>query len=140
CGEILAHDTRIERISVTQNLFHDDLKGQIDQAALEDPQQTIPYGDFLRPLWAATHVLRKQREEARGWPDNNNRAEFLFDLEGPADNPDSIVRLIARARQAPLGTSTAELMILTNKLWAGLLQQHGLPAGFRSQQNMRTRM
>ncbi|HLR29231.1 MAG TPA: ribonuclease catalytic domain-containing protein [Paenalcaligenes sp.] len=139
-GEILAHDTRIERISVTQNLFHDDLKGQIDQAALEDPQQTIPYGDFLRPLWSATQVLRKQREEARGWPENNNRAEFLFELEGPADNPDSIVHLIARDRQAPLGTITAELMILTNKLWAGLLQQHGLPAAFRSQQNMRTRM
>src|SRR5699024_11300443 len=95
-GEVLDHETRIERISVTRNLFHDDLKEQIDQTALEDPQQTIPYGDFLRPLWTAAQILRQQREEARGWPENNNRAEFLFELEGPADDPDSIVHLIAR--------------------------------------------
>ncbi len=139
-GEVLTHATRIERIRVTQNLFHENLKGQINQDALEDPAQSIPYGDFLRPLWTATQRLRQQREEARGWPENNDRAEFLFELEGPADDPNSTVHLIPRDRQSPLGIITAELMILTNMLWAGLLQQHGLPAAFRSQQNMRTRM
>src|SRR5690625_3612599 len=95
-GEVLTHATRIERIRVTQNLFHENLKGQINQDALEDPAQSIPYGDFLRPLWTATQRLRQQREEARGWPENNDRAEFLFELEGPADDPNLSVHLIPR--------------------------------------------
>ncbi len=139
-GEIVAEETRLERICVTKNLFHDELNAHIHSTALEDPEQPLPYGDCLRPLWTVAKILRKQREEARGWPEHNDRPEFLFQLEGPADDPNSIVHLIPRNRQSPLGIITAELMILANKLWAGLLQQRGLTAAFRSQQNMRTRM
>src|SRR5699024_11684553 len=56
-GEVLDHETRIERISVTRNLFHDDLKEQIDQTALEDPQQTITYEVFLRSMCTAATLL-----------------------------------------------------------------------------------
>jgi|SRR5690625_367120 len=137
---IVQHETRIERISVAKNLFHEDFGPAISAEALEDPEQPLAYAEFLRPLWAIAQQLRQKREETRGWPETNSRQEYLFRLEGPADDPNSRVQLIPRDRQAPLGILTAELMILTNMLWAGLLQQYELPAAFRSQQNMRTRM
>lgn len=139
-GTILQHDTRIERVCVEKNLTHDDLAEQATKQALEDPQAALPYANFLRPLWAIAQHLRKEREETRGWPEQNGRTEYLFRLEGPSDNPNSTIHLIARNRQAPLSILTAEFMILANRLWAGLLKQYELPAAFRSQQNMRTRM
>jgi len=137
---VLAHETRLETIELQKNLIHEDMGADLSAEQLEDSTVTIPYGDFLRPLWQVAKQLRQQRETTRGWPETNDRPEFLFQLEGPADDPDSPVRLITRNRQAPLGVLTAEFMILANTLWAGLLQDHDVPAAFRSQQNMRTRL
>src|SRR5690625_618066 len=138
-GEVKAQETRIEKIKVEKNLRLEELNPVISAALLDDPAAEIPYADFLRPLWQLAQHLRKQREETRGWPEGPGRPEFSFHLEGPADDPDSVVQLIARDRNAPLGILTAEYMILANVLWAGLLQTHDLPGAFRSQQNMRTR-
>lgn len=139
-GEVTAQDTCIERIRIEKNLTHEELTQDITQELLDDPDAPIPYADFLRPLWQMAQHLRRQREETRGWPESEGRPEFSFQLEGPADDPNSIIHLIPRDRNAPLGVLTAEYMILANVLWAGLLQQYDLPGAFRSQQNMRTRM
>src|SRR5690606_35045922 len=139
-GLILQHHTRLERIQVKENLRQNDLDPLVTLDALNDPNQDLPYADWIRPLWAVTQFLAKQREQIRGKPENNNRVEFLFELEGEPDNPDSIVHLIPRLRNAPLGLITAEMMILANNLWGGLLAQYDVPGIYRSQQNMRTRM
>lgn len=139
-GLILQHHTRLERIQVKENLRQNDLDPLVTLEALNDPNQDLPYADWIRPLWAVTQFLAKQREQIRGKPENNNRVEFLFELEGEPDNPDSIVHLIPRVRNAPLGLITAEMMILANNLWGGLLAQYDVPGIYRSQQNMRTRM
>jgi exoribonuclease-2 len=66
--------------------------------------------------------------------------EYSFELEGPADDPNSVIRLIQRQRNAPLERLVAEYMILANSQWAALLARHGVPGIFRSQQTGRTRM
>ena len=138
--EILQSQTRLERIVVKENLRQNNLDGQVSVEALEDPNSELPYAHWLRPLWAVTQFLAKQRELVRGRPENNNRVEFLFELEGAPDDPDSLVKLIPRVRNAPVGLITAEMMILANNQWGGLLAQHDVPGIYRSQQNMRTRM
>ncbi|QGE93230.1 ribonuclease catalytic domain-containing protein [Bordetella holmesii] len=139
-GEIIASDTRVERIVVRENLRHNQLDTQVTEAALADPDAALPYGDWLRPLWQLAQALSAQREIVRGKPENNSRVEYSFYLDGDPDNPDTPVRLVPRQRNAPLDRMVAEYMILANNLWGGLLHQHGVPGIYRSQQAGRVRM
>ena len=95
------------------------------------PQPLDDHADGGRPA---------QREAVRGKPENNNRVEYSFELDGPHDDPNSIIRLVPRVRNAPLSLLVAEYMILANQLWGGLLAEHNVPGIYRSQQFMRTRM
>uniref|UniRef100_UPI00333F66CD ribonuclease catalytic domain-containing protein n=1 Tax=Castellaniella defragrans TaxID=75697 RepID=UPI00333F66CD len=139
-GEILATETRLERIQVAGNLRHDQLDAAVTEEALADPEAPLPYGHWLRPLWQFAQRLCARRDEIRGKPENNDRVEYSFELEGPADDPASIVRLIPRRRNAPLDRLVAEYMILANSQWGGLLARHGVPGIYRSQQGGRVRM
>lgn len=139
-GEILSSETRLERIQVRENLRHNHLDGLITEEALDDPGADLPYGEWLRPLWRFARHLAAQREQVRGKPENNNRIDYQFYLEGPADDPDARVILAPRRRNAPLDRLVAEYMILTNNLWGGLLARHGVPGIYRSQQAGRVRM
>jgi exoribonuclease-2 len=139
-GEILSSETRLERIQVRENLRHNHLDEHVTEEALDDPGAELPYGDWLRPLWRFARHLAAQREQVRGKPENNNRTDYLFYLEGRDDDPDSRVVLVPRRRNAPLDRLIAEYMILTNNLWGGLLARHGVPGIYRSQQAGRVRM
>src|SRR3546814_640686 len=139
-GELLSWETRLERINVRENLRHDTLDAVVTEEALDDPDSALPYGEWLRPLWRLAQHLSAQRDQIRGKPENNNRVEYSFALDGPYDDPDTPVRLIPRRRNAPLDRLVAEYMILTNNLWGGLLAKHGVPGIYRSQQAGRVRM
>ncbi|AZY51022.1 RNB domain-containing ribonuclease [Bordetella avium] len=139
-GEIIASETRIERIVVRENLRHNQLDTEITEAALADPDAPLPYAHWLRPLWQLAQALSAQREVIRGKPENNSRVEYSFYLDGSPDDPDTPVRLVPRQRNAPLDRMVAEFMILANNLWGGLLHQHGVPGIYRSQQAGRVRM
>jgi len=139
-GEILSHESKLERVAVVENLRHNLLDADITETALDDPNQVLPYNDWIRPLWQLSLLLAKQREAIRGKPENNNRVEYSFYLDGPADNPDSPVRILPRQRNAPLDRLVAEYMILANSTWGGLLASLGVPGIYRSQQTGRVRM
>ena len=139
-GEIISHESKIERVTVTENLRHNLLDADITEAALDDPDHILPYNDWIRPLWKLALKLAKQREVVRGKPENNNRVEYSFYLDGPADHPDSPVKILPRMRNAPLDRLVAEYMILANSTWGGLLASHGVPGIYRSQQTGRVRM
>lgn len=139
-GEILSSETRLERIQVRENLRHNVLDEFVTEDALADPQSDLPYGEWLRPLWRMAQHLCTAREQIRGKPENNNRIEYSFVLDGPFDDPDTTVRLVPRRRNAPLDRLVAEYMILTNNIWGGLLAKHGVPGIYRSQQAGRVRM
>ncbi|OXR50756.1 ribonuclease II [Pusillimonas sp. T2] len=139
-GEVSATETRLERISVKENLRHNWLDADVTEEALDTPEAPLPYGHWLRPLWQFSRHLNREREAVRGKPENNTRTEYSFYLEGPPDDPESIVKLVPRQRNAPLDRLVAEYMILTNKLWGAFMAQHGVPGIYRSQQAGRVRM
>ncbi|PLC50429.1 ribonuclease II [Pollutimonas subterranea] len=139
-GELLSSETRLERIQVRENLRHNLLDEFVTDEALADPESDLPYAEWLRPLWAYAQLLSAQREQVRGKPENNNRVEYSFVLDGPYDDPDTPVQLVPRRRNAPLDRLVAEYMIMTNNIWGGLLAQHGVPGIYRSQQMGRVRM
>lgn len=139
-GDILHSETRLERITVRENLRHNMLDAQVTEAALDDPTSELPYGQWLRPLWQLAKQLSSKREEVRGKPENNSRVEYSFYLDGSPEDPDTPVRILPRMRNAPLDRMVAEYMILANNLWGGLLAEYGLPGIYRSQQAGRVRM
>lgn len=139
-GEIRQERVAIERIAVTENLRHNELDAQVTPEALDDPTQPLAYGEILRPLWTLSKALSAVRDERRGKPENNDRIDYSFYLDGPADDPNTPVRIEPRQRQAPLDLMVSEYMILANATWARLLDTHNLPGIFRSQQAMRVRM
>jgi len=140
-GELLAQETRAERICVRENLRLSQLDASVTQAALDDPDAALPYGHWLRPLWRLTQSLSAQREAVRGKPEGNNRVEYSFILDGPPDDPATPVQLVPRRRDDPVGRIVSEMMILANHQWGRLLAQHGVPGIYRSQQTMgRVRM
>ncbi|MER1968737.1 ribonuclease catalytic domain-containing protein [Castellaniella sp. GW247-6E4] len=139
-GEVLATETRLEQIQVAGNLRHDRLDDAVTEASLSDPEAPLPHGDWLRPLWQFSQHLCARRDEIRGKPENNDRIDYSFEIEGPADDPSSIVHLIPRRRNAPLDRLVSEYMILANAEWGGLLARHGVPGIYRSQQGGRVRM
>ncbi|EGP45786.1 ribonuclease catalytic domain-containing protein [Achromobacter insuavis] len=139
-GEVIESDTRLERVVVRENLRHNMLDAQVTEESLNDTSTDMPYGHWLRPLWKLAQALSAQRENVRGKPENNSRVEYSFYLDGNPDDPDTPVRLVPRQRNAPLDRMVAEYMILANNLWGGLLNQHGVPGIYRSQQAGRVRM
>jgi len=139
-GEIISHESRLERVSVSANLRHNALDALITEETLADPTIVLPHNDWIRPLWQLSLALCKQREIVRGKPENNNRVEYSFYVDGDPDHPDSNVRIVPRMRNAPLDRLVAEYMILANSTWGGLLASHGVPGIYRSQQTGRVRM
>ncbi|MDX3893783.1 ribonuclease catalytic domain-containing protein [Pusillimonas sp.] len=139
-GEIIESETRVEMLQVRENLRLNTLDPLVTEEALDDPQAELPYGHWLRPLWRLAKALSAQRDTVRGKTESNNRVEYSFQLEGASDDPDSIVHIVPRRRNAPLDRLVAEYMILANNLWGGLLAQHGVPGIYRSQQAGRVRM
>lgn len=139
-GEIYNTVTKLEQIQVKKNLRHEDFGTDITAETLANNSIDIPYSEWFRPLWQFAMVLNQQRAETRGRPENNDRIEYTFKLQGPADDPNSIINLIPRKRNSPLDLMIAEYMILANTQWGALLAKHGVPGIFRSQQMGRTRM
>lgn len=139
-GDITATETKVERITVRENLRHNHLDGAVTEAALDDETAAMPYAHWLRPLWRLATALSRKREEVRGKPENNSRVEYSFYLDGDPNDPDTPVRLVPRQRNAPLDRMVAEYMILANNVWGGLLAETGLPGIYRSQQAGRVRM
>lgn len=139
-GEILESETRVEMIQVRENLRLNTLDPLVTQEALDDPDAELPYGHWLRPLWRLAKALSAQRDVIRGKTENNSRVEYSFCLDGAPDDPNSVIHILPRRRDAPLDRLVAEYMILANNLWGGLLAQHGVPGIYRSQQAGRVRM
>jgi exoribonuclease-2 len=139
-GEVVSSETRLERITVKENLRHNLLDADVTEEALADPNAALPYGHWLRPLWQLAGHLTRQRETVRGKPESNNRVDYSFYLEGEPDDPASTVTITPRRRNAPLDRLVAEYMILANNLWGAFMAQHGVPGIYRSQQAGRVRM
>jgi exoribonuclease-2 len=89
------------------------------------------------------HRLAKQlkavREQVRGKPEQFNRPDFNFKLDGvPAHGPagEETVNLSIRPRGAALDLIVAEAMILANSTWGQWLADLGVPGLYRSQASM----
>lgn len=131
---IVQRHSAIERVRIAANLRHDFLDGQVTEAAIEDASVQLPFDGALRALWKLTLALAAGRERVRGKPEPRGRADFSFHVE------DGRVRIVQRRRDSPLDRIVAEMAILANSEWGGLLAEHRVVGVYRSQQMGRVKM
>ena len=138
--DILASHSRIERVPIAANLRHEVHSESVTEQALADDAAAaqLPFGSALAVLWKVTLASVARRERIRGKPEPRFRADFSFriDREHGAER----VRIEPRRRDAPLDRIVAEMMILANSSWGGLLAEHAVAGIYRSQQAGRVRM
>ncbi len=137
--EIRSHETRLERVPIVANLRHDKLDGVVTEAALTGAQPAdYPMAVELAFAFRLAQASKARREVVRGKPENFNRPDYNFRLEGAGQEPDGseVVQISTRQRGAPLDLIVAEAMILANSTWGGWLAEHSVPGIYRSQASL----
>ena len=132
-------ETRIERVPIAANLRHDQLDEVVTESALTgESVADYPFAQELAFCFRLARHLKAQREVVRGKPENFNRPDYNFRLDGKEGEPngDETVRISERKRGAPLDLIVSEAMILANCHWGGFIADHGVPGIYRSQASM----
>lgn len=133
-------ETRLERVPIAANLRHDQLDSVITEASLTGAAEaTYAFAPELAFAFRLARHLKAGREVVRGKPENFNRPDYNFRLEGHGGaepKGDETVQISTRTRGAPLDLIVAEAMILANSTWGGWLNDLGVPGIYRSQASM----
>ncbi|MFM2447887.1 MAG: hypothetical protein RIS44_337 [Pseudomonadota bacterium] len=140
---VTATETKLEQVWIAANLRHDQLDAVVTEGSLTgESAATYEFAPELAFAFRLARHLKAAREVVRGKPENFNRPDYNFNLEGversdsaePAG--DEIVRISTRQRGAPLDLIVAEAMILANSTWGGWLNDCGVPGIYRSQASL----
>jgi exoribonuclease II len=133
-------ETRIEQVHIAANLRHDQLDATVTEASLTGAAPAAyAFAPELALAFRLARHLKAGREVVRGKPENFNRPDYNFRLDG-LDSPEPTglesVAITTRVRGAPLDLIVAEAMILANSTWGGWLHACGVPGIYRSQASM----
>jgi exoribonuclease II len=126
-------------VPIAANLRHDQLDEVVTQASLTgEAVADYPFAAELGFCFRLARHLKAAREVVRGKPENFNRPDYNFRLDGPGLEPEGTetVRITERRRGAPLDLIVSEAMILANSTWGGWLGELGVPGIYRSQASM----
>jgi exoribonuclease-2 len=140
-----ATETKVERVPIAANLRHDQLDAVVTEEWLgaaapgAAPTDVAALHGPLAFLHRLARHLKSLREVVRGKPENFNRPDYNFRLEGNdggEPSGDEQVGISVRRRGAPLDLIVAEAMILANSTWGSWLGELGVPAIYRSQASL----
>jgi len=138
--KVQATETKLERVPITANLRHDQLDSVITEASLTGTASAdYAFAPELAFAFRLAGHLKAQREVARGKPENFNRPDYNFRLngnDGHEPRGDEAVSISTRQRGAPLDLIVAEAMILANSTWGGWIAECGVPGIYRSQASL----
>ncbi len=138
--DVKGHETQLERVPIVANLRHDKLDAVITEASLSgEASADYPFAAELAFTFKLAQTLKARREVVRGKPENFNRPDYSFKLDGNDGHEpqgDERVQITTRQRGAPLDLIVAEAMILANSTWGGWLAEHGVPGIYRSQASL----
>lgn len=122
--KIVQRDTKVERITIADNLRHDALEPYFNEETLTE--------DTGHPYWSQCLFLfnlAESLEKTRGKydPSRPPQTDYNFYVT------DGIVNIVGRRRGSPMDKLVAELMIETNQQWGGLLATHEVQGLYRAQ-------
>ena len=122
--EIVAHETKLEKIKIADNLRHDQLELFFNSETLEK-DSGHPYWTQLKTLFGLACSL----ELARGKANPNAAAQIDYNFYVTDDK----VKIVARERGSPMDKLVAELMIYANSHWGGQLKEAAIAGIYRAQ-------
>jgi exoribonuclease-2 len=142
--EVLAHESRVERIHIAANLRHDTLEPLFNEDTLAAGKLDYPYAHELALLWKLVQKL----EAARGKPSDSStqQMDYNFHIDSDAVGENGLgsenarVSITQRRRGSPIDKVVSELMILVNSEWGKHLAEHGFVGIYRTQQNGKVKM
>ena len=136
--EITSHESRIEIVPIVANLRHHDIEPLFNEQTIADGLPDFPFRDELKTLWHLANACEGRRGKPSAMQGNN---DYNFAIDGDLANPDLCrIGITERKRGSPLDKLVAELMIVANSTWGGLLAEKGVPAIYRAQTGGKVRM
>lgn len=122
--EIVAQETKLEQVTIAENLRHDELAPFFNADTLES--------DSGHRYWAQLKLLfslAERLEIARGKADPNRvpQVDYSFYVN------EGKVQIVARERDSPMDKLVSELMIYANSHWGGMLKAAGFAGIYRAQ-------
>jgi exoribonuclease II len=148
--EVVAVVSRLERVPIATNLRIAELEKRLHEESLAAGQVEGAHGEDLLILWRLARKLRAARGAGEDMVEG--RADKPRMVEGRADKPrtekldytfrvaDGRVAIEPRRRGTPIDTLVSELMIHLNATWGRMLADAGIPAIYRNQRGIKTRM
>ena len=136
--EISSHESRVEIVPIVANLRHHDIEPLFNELTIAEGLPEFPFRDELKTLWQLANACEGRRGKPSAMQGNN---DYNFEISGDRTDPDACqVTISERKRGSPLDKLVAELMIVANSTWGGLLAEKGIPAIYRAQTGGKVRM
>jgi len=138
--EIVGHESRLERVHVAANLRHHEIEPLFNEETLAAGLGDFRFAAELKLLWqlACACEGRRGKPSATQGIFDYNFAIFPDDSD-PSGESDR-VEITARKRGSPLDKLVAELMIVANATWGGLLAEEKVACIYRAQTAGKVRM
>ena len=130
--EVLATESRIERLHIAANLRHDTLEPLFNEETLVAGKLDYAYAPELTLLWQ----LAQKLEQRRGKSSDNStqQLDYTFDIVNDR------VSIGIRRRGSPIDKVVSELMIFVNSEWGRELADNNYTAIYRTQNNGKVKM
>ena len=136
--EIVARESRFERVPIAANLRLHELAPRFNAETLAAGRTEFPFGDAMETLWRLARACEGRRGKPSAMQGVN---DYHFVIAGDlADHESCRVTIEERRRGCPLDTLVSELMIVVNSTWGDLLAEKGVPAIYRAQTVGKVRM
>ena len=136
--EILSHESRLEVVHIAANLRHHEVEPWFNAETVGGPLPEMPFKDELLHLWHFANACEGRRGKPSATQGIN---DYNFEIDGDLADPDSCtVAISERKRGSPLDKLVAELMIVANSTWGGLLAERNIACMYRAQTQGKVRM
>ena len=136
--EILSHESRLEMVHIAANLRHHEVEPWFNAETVGGPLPDQPFRDELLHLWHFANACEGRRGKPSATQGIN---DYNFAIHGDLAEPDACtVEISERKRGSPLDKLVAELMIVANSTWGGLLAEKNIACLYRAQTQGKVRM
>ena len=136
--EVLGHESRLEMVHIAANLRHHEIEPLFNAATVVSGVPEFRFRDELLHLWQFANACEGRRGKPSATQGVN---DYNFAIVGDLADPDACrVEITERRRGSPLDKLVAELMIVANSTWGGLLAEKKVACLYRAQTQGKVRM
>ncbi|GHU10716.1 ribonuclease II [Betaproteobacteria bacterium] len=135
---ITGTESRAELTPIVANLRHHEIEPWFNEESVQGTLPDQPFRDELLTLWHFANACEARRGKPSAAQGIN---DYNFEIDGDLAEPETCrVNIVARKRGSPLDKLVAELMIVANATWGGLLADLGVACLYRAQTGGKARM